>query len=90
MINTITYSLEDVQTSYHPDRPTHPVLCDDCRDAREYTAGKRINWASFHALKNSPYNYQEVDYYRAGTLACTCCRSTRYSGRWLVLPIRKP
>jgi hypothetical protein len=89
MINDITYSLEDVETTYHPDRPSRPVICDDCRDAMDYAPNKRINWANFHALKNSPYHYEVVDYYGAGTHGCCCCQSRRRGGRWVVDRFRK-
>lgn len=84
MLNTITYSLEDVETTYHPDRPMRPVICDDCRDALDYTPGRRVNWSSFHALKRSTHSYFVLDYWQAGTYPCACCQSRRWSGRWLV------
>ncbi len=89
MINDITFSVEDVQSTYHADRPSHPVLCDECREANNYSPNKHINWKCFHALKNSPYSYQEVDYYRACNIPCTCCWSTKYDARWLVVPVRR-
>lgn len=89
MINTITYSLEDAETAHHPDRPAHPVICDDCRDAQHYVPGKRINWRSFHALRTNPYALQVLDYHGAGMHGCACCGSRRWSGRWLVERVRR-
>lgn len=89
MFNPISYSLEDVETTYHPDRPMRPVICDDCRDAQDYSPNKRINWNCFHALKNSTYNYQVLDYHGAGAHGCCCCGSRRWSGRWLVEVLRR-
>lgn len=87
MFNTITYSLEDLETTLHPDRPWAPVLCEGCADVALYAdtqPDRRFRKASLKAMAEGGTTYQVLDYYQVSTHGCRCCGTRDRGARYLV------
>jgi hypothetical protein len=89
MINRPTYSLEEVSVSFE-GHAMYPVICDACYQAIAQEPKRRSTPRSYAALAEDTHTYRIEDWNGMGTNTCRCCGTREYSGRWCVVPLRKP
>jgi hypothetical protein len=78
-----TYTLEDNATGYAPNAH-RPEICDNCYMGLYPRLNDRVNWKVQHAIKNSPYRFEHIDYIGADNSRCWCCHTKSFGGRHLV------